>query len=119
MFTILEHTNGSADLSDLAPSLDSDERLWLGVMITALRDLAGLAMGTHPPHGKANARADAAAWFESDSREEQSFFWVCAVLGLDPNTVRAFIAKPDFSKQVRRAGPLWGRLLFPRDNSKF
>lgn len=76
-----------AVLADLPPGTDPPRPrewfLWLAVMedAVAVRMGAASALTQH--------QSDAAAWFASGRTNTGSFLWVCELLGLSPEAVRA------------------------------
>jgi hypothetical protein len=65
-----------------------EKRLWLGVLIQAMKDLGGHGIAAHASR-REQIRRVAWAWFCSDDEEAGSFQWICAGLGLSPTYLRA------------------------------
>ena len=80
-----------------------ERRLWAGVLIQAIRDLAGYIV---VPNQRERARVQyfARLWFASDNRDVGSFLWVCDELELEPSWIRRRMAALINSKQVDRDG---------------
>lgn len=73
---------------------DGEHRLWFAV----LGDAMNVRLGRAP--AKKETRARAVAWFESESEETGSFYFVCAILRLEPTYILRLLA----AEATREAG---------------
>jgi hypothetical protein len=63
--------------------------LWSDVLRLAFEDARGGLLGVSPRYGDRAVATDALQWFRSEVDEVGSFVWICDLLGLDPDAVRA------------------------------
>ena len=100
------------------PSSHKDQparKLWLAVLNRARMDLAGHgALGTGQHHGRLSgprSALTAAKWFAADTDQPGDFVWVCTVLGIQPDAIRASLPPvPERCHDVIRTAPLRYRL---------
>ena len=80
-----------------------ERRLWAGVLIQAVKDLAGYIV---VPNKRERARVQyfARLWFASDNRHVGSFLWICDELELEPSWIRRKMFALINSDQVGRDG---------------
>ena len=75
------------------PAPTPTQQLWAAVLNRARMDLKGHgALGTGQHFGRlAGPRAAimAAKWFAADTEQPGDFLWVCTVLGIQPDAIRA------------------------------
>ena len=64
------------------------QRLWIDVLTNTLRDYVGCAAGEKGADRAGCAQA-AAEWLLDDTDGPQTYRWVCHILGLEPDAVRA------------------------------
>jgi hypothetical protein len=64
--------------------LTCEKRLWQAVLLMTVFDLR---------NPLSSVREDAQAWLTSDLEEVGSFYWVCDILGLDPEYIRAWFRR--------------------------
>jgi len=83
-----------------------ERRLWAGVLIQAIRDLAGYIV---VPNKRERARLQyhARVWFTSDNRDVGSFLWVCDQIELEPPWIRRKKFALINSDRVGRDGAGW------------
>lgn len=74
--------------------LTPDQRLYKGILLTAVLDASGRTTGTNSPHTAAQAKEEALQWFETAGPD---FVEVCDLAGFEPELVRskvkAYLAK--------------------------
>lgn len=70
--------------------------MWAAVMHRALEDATGNVLAINSNHGPEGVKVvrrrvqhEAARWFASDARGVGSFLWICSLLDLEPEVVRA------------------------------
>ena len=81
-----------------------DERgLWAGVLIQAIKDLAGYGR-VYKQRERVRVQYHARVWFTSDSRDVGSFRWICDELELEPSWIRRKMFALINSDQVGRDG---------------
>jgi hypothetical protein len=81
-----------------------DERgLWAGVLIQAVKDLAGYGR-VYKQRERARVQYHARLWFTSDNRDVGSFLWICDELELEPSWIRRKMFALINSNQVGRDG---------------
>lgn len=88
-----------------------ERRLWAGVLIQAVKDLAGYSLGLNKRE-RAGVQYHARVWFTSDNRDVGSFLWVCDQLEVEPSWIRRRMAAQIHSDQVGKHGD--GRLSLSR-----
>ena len=72
---------------------DPHRLLWAACLEEAVNCIHGIVVGnTKGSKNKHKAMRDARAWFRNNETEPGTFLWGCAVLGLDPETVRQDLA---------------------------
>ena len=83
-----------------------EKRLWLGVLLQAIKDVAGYDLCVKPEQ-RALIEHKARAWFYSRSSDAGSFTRTCDVLGLEADHLRrrifSLIAWPDWTEKRRTA----------------
>ena len=76
-----------------APDLTLCQRLWFSVLNRARMDLKGHgSLGTGQHHGRLSgprAALMAEKWFAAETEQPGDFVWVCTMLGIQPDGVRA------------------------------
>ncbi len=91
-------------------------RLWTAVLHTALADLAyghqigRIGGGRYTPVGSQSRYELAVEWIESTAFAEGSFEWVCEVLDLDAEQIRAGIAAKNWKR-----GEVFGTRVIPQE----
>ena len=81
-----------------------DERgLWAGVLIQAVKDLAGYGR-VYKQRERARVQYFARLWFADDNREVGSFLWICDELELEPSWIRRKMFALINSDRVGRDG---------------
>ena len=64
-----------------------ERRLWAGVLIQPIKDLAGYGR-VYNKREPARVQYHARVWFTSDNREDGSYLWVCDQIELEPSWIR-------------------------------
>ena len=62
-----------------------ERALWRAVLRQTLRDL----------HGRQKDRREALEWINTPNDEVRGFDWVCDILGIDPNAIRAMVRRQE------------------------
>jgi hypothetical protein len=71
--------------------IEACKDLWLAVLEQAVKD----ARGTRRYHSIVEEARD---WFRSEDEDPGSFLWVCRILFLDPEAVRAAVERDCYSE---------------------
>lgn len=95
----------------IAHHVSPEQRLYKSILATAVLDACGRATGTRTPQDAAQAKQEAAQWFETAGPD---FVEVCDLAGFEPDLVRskvkAYLTKADSIKsnpgEHRRASTL-------------
>ena len=81
----------------------AERKLWLAVLNRARLDFSGNAY-----LGRDREAARAADWFQSEGIEPGDFVWLCTVLGIQPDAVRASLPRERIrASRLRYQGKRW------------
>ena len=72
---------------------ESCKRLWIAVLEQAINDLKRGYSHSHT----------ARTWFQSDREDVGSFFWICGLLGIDPESRKKILVQSHLGPLMRRA----------------